>query len=65
MEEGKIDELYSYVENQIDDGSFDVDISKADCYKKPAITADMLEETCKKLNNLNDIEITFDFIYTT
>lgn len=25
----------------------------------------MLEETCKKLNNLNDIEITFDFIYTT
>ena len=57
--------LYSYVENQIDDGSFDVDISKADCYKKPAITADMLEETCKKLNNLNDIEITFDFIYTT
>lgn len=65
VEEGKIDELYSYVENQIDDGSFDVDISKADCYKKPAITADMLEETCKKLNNLNDIEITFDFIYTT
>ena len=65
VEEGKIDELYSYVENQIDDGSFDVDISKADCYKKPAITADMLEETCQKLNNLNDIEITFDFIYTT
>lgn len=65
VEENKIDELYSYVENQIDDGSFDVDISQADCYKKPAITADMLEETCKKLNNLNDIEITFDFIYTT
>lgn len=33
VEEDKIDELYSYVENQIDDGSFDVDISKADCYK--------------------------------
>lgn len=25
----------------------------------------MLEEPCKKLNNLNDTEITFDFIYTT
>lgn len=65
VEEDKIDELYSYVEEQLDDGSFDVDISQADCYKKPAITADMLEETCQKLNNLNDIEITFDFIYTT
>lgn len=65
VDESKIDELYSYVEEQLDGFSFDVDISQADCYQKPKITADMLEDTCQKLNNLNDIEITFDFIYTT
>ena len=50
VEEGKIDELYSYVENQIDDGSFDVDISKADSVKA-CHNMNMLEESCK-LNNL-------------
>ncbi len=65
VDESKIKNLYAYVENALDNFTFEVDISGADCYEMPEVTSDMLEESCRKLNNLYDIEITFDFIYTT
>lgn len=65
VDEKKLSNLYSYVEEELDGFTFDIDISGADCYEMPEVTADMLEDTCTKLNNLYDIEITFDFTYTT
>lgn len=65
VDESRLDSLYEFVERELDDFKFEIDLSNADCYQKPKITSDMLEDTCEKLNNLYNIEINLDFTYTT
>ena len=65
IDPAKADTLYKFVEDALDDDIFEIDVSQADCYEKAEITADMLKDSCDRLNSLYDIEITFDFDYTT
>ena len=66
---GKIDSskekyLVDYIHSCVADGSDRIDLSEVDCYQKPEITSDQLTETCQKLNDLTNVELTFDFDYT-
>ncbi|MDE6149679.1 MAG: L,D-transpeptidase/peptidoglycan binding protein [Ruminococcus sp.] len=66
---GKIDSakekvLFDYIHECIAEGSSYIDLSEVDCYQKPEITAEQLTETCQKLNDLTNVELTFDFNYT-
>lgn len=61
----KIDVLYKYVESALDEDTFEINISGVDCYEKAKVTAADLQEDCDHLNNLSNIELTFDFNYTT
>lgn len=66
---GKIDSakekvLLDYIHECIAEGSSRIDLSEVDCYQKPEITAEQLTETCQKLNDLTNVELTFDFNYT-
>jgi hypothetical protein len=65
IDSDKIDLLYQYAEDSLDDDIFYIDVSEADCYEKAKVTSEDLEETCDSLNNLFTIEISFDFTYTT
>lgn len=65
IDSSKKDILYKYIEEKLDDDNFTIDISDVDCYLKPKVTAEQLQPACDKLNSLADMEITFDFIYTT
>lgn len=60
----KESELLEYIKNKISDGESKIDLSSLDVYQKPKVTSSDLEETCKKLNSLKDIKITFNFNYT-
>ena len=60
----KAKDVYKYIEQQIDSGNFNVDISELDCYQKASVTSEKLQPTCDILNNLNSMEINFDFNYT-
>lgn len=61
----KIDLLYNYVEEALDEKIFTMDISHVDCYQKAKVSAEDIQEDCDKLNNLSSLELTFDFTYTT
>lgn len=66
---GKIDSskenvLVDYVHQGIADGLSRIDLSEVDCYEKPEITAEQLADTCRKLNDLSSVQLTFDFNYT-
>ncbi|MGN0594289.1 MAG: L,D-transpeptidase family protein, partial [Hominimerdicola sp.] len=60
----KVDSLYEYVESFLDERSFTIDLTGAKIYESAEITAESLQETCDKLNNIYNISITFDFGYT-
>ena len=61
IDTNKIQLLFDYVESELDEMHFDIAIGSVDCYKKAKLHADDLYEQCKKLNNLHNIEIVFDF----
>lgn len=61
IDTNKIQLLFDYVESELDNMNFDIAIGSVDCYKKAKIHADDLYEQCQKLNNLDSIEIVFDF----
>ncbi len=55
--------LYEFVENELDEGHFDISVGGVNCYEKARVTAEELYEDCEKLNNLHSMHITFDFGY--
>lgn len=61
----KIQNLYDYVEQSLDAGRYIIDISGVDCYETARITSDSLKEECEKLNKLNGLDITFDFVHSS
>ena len=63
VDESRLKTLYEFAEQEIDKMRFNIDLSLADCYERPAVTSAMLQDTVTKLNNLHNIEITFDFVY--
>lgn len=60
----KLNNLYEYVEQSLDAGRYVIDISGVDCYETAAVTADSLKEECERLNKMNDLTITFDFVHS-
>lgn len=65
IDETKIQLLYDYVEKELDNMNFDIAIGSVDCYKTAKLRAEELYEDCAKLNNLHNIQISFDFIIGT
>lgn len=61
----KLDLLYDYVEGFVESGEYNVDLSKVNCYQDPEVLSEDLEDQLDKLNSLYDIEINYDFNYTT
>lgn len=61
----KLDLLYDYVVGFVESGDYDVDLSKVNCYQDPDVLSEDLEGQLDKLNSLYDMEITYDFNYTT
>ena len=61
IDDKKIALIYEYVENELDNMNFDIAISSLDCYKLPRVNSKELIEDCNKLNNLHNMEITFEF----
>ena len=64
IDPAKSDVLYKYIEDKVNNGEFNIDISSVDCYQKAKITSDDLQKTCDKLNSLKNMELKFDFTYT-
>ena len=60
----KIQNLYDYVESNLDNNNYVIDVSDVDCYESAKVTADSLREQCDKLNKMNQLTITFDFIHS-
>lgn len=65
IDENKIQLIYDYVEKELDKMDFDIALGSVDCYKTAKIKAQDLSEDCNKLNNLHNIQISFDFILDT
>ena len=65
VDEEKIQLLYDYVESELDKLNFDIAVGSLDCYKTAKIKSDDLYEECDKLNNLHNMQISFDFILDT
>ena len=65
IDSNKETELLDYIKEQITMGNTTVDISTLDCYEKPEVYSEDLQETCDKLNSLADMTIAYDFDYTT
>lgn len=65
FDEDKLDSLYEYVDECVDSGLYTIDLSGIDCYEKPEVVSEDLEEQLEQLNSLYDIEINYDFTYTT
>ena len=57
--------LYKFVEDQLDEGNYKVDISGVNCYENARVKAADLYEDCSKLNDLHNLSISFDFGYAT
>lgn len=60
----KIKNLFDYVEQSLDAGRYVIDISGVDCYETAKITADSLKDECDRLNKMNSMTITLDFIHS-
>ena len=60
----KIKNLYDFVEQNLDANRYVIDISGVDCYETAKVTADSLKDECEKLNKMNSLNITFDFIHS-
>ena len=60
----KIKNLYDYVEQNLDKGTYVIDVAGVDCYETAKITSDSLKEQCDRLNQLDKINITLDFIHS-
>ena len=60
----KIKNLYDFVEQNLDANRYVIDISGVDCYETAKVTADSLKDECEKLNKMNSLSITFDFIHS-
>ena len=65
IDEKKIQLVYDYVEQELDKMNFDIAIGGVDCYKTAKLRSEELTEDCAKLNNLHNIQISFDFILDT
>lgn len=57
------EKLYNFVKENIDEGNYNLDMSQSEAYILPKVTAKDLQEECDKLNNLYNVNITFDFDY--
>ncbi|MBQ6633539.1 MAG: peptidoglycan binding domain-containing protein [Ruminococcus sp.] len=65
VDESKLENLYEFAAKQLDQEIFEIDLTDADCYAMPKVTAAMLADTCDRLNGLYNIELNFDFTYAT
>lgn len=65
IDKDKLSEVYDYVDSFLSKGVYSVDLSDLNVYQQPAVTEADLDEQLDKLNSLYDIQITYDFMYTT
>lgn len=65
IDEDKIQQVIDYVEGNVDSGEYAVDISGLNCYQEPSVCSEDLQAEVEKLNSLYDMEINYDFTYTT
>ena len=65
IDKDKLSEVYDYVDSFLSKGVYSVEISDLNVYQQPAVTEADLDEQLDKLNSLYDIQITYDFMYTT
>jgi len=65
IDDSCLDTLMEYIFGFLDKGEYNVDLSGADIYQLPKVVAADLQKELKNLENISDIEITFDFGYTT
>lgn len=65
FDENKLDALYDYVDSRLESGEYTIDMSGVDCYEQPEVVAADLQGQLEQLNSLYDVEISFDFTYTT
>lgn len=63
VDESRLPTLYEYAEKEIDKMKFNIDLAMADIYEHPEVTSAMLQDALTKLNDLHNLEITFDFVY--
>lgn len=67
-QEGNVVETAKVLEaaiKAIDEGTEEVDLNEAGCYKQPQITSEELEPQLEKLNKIFDVVVELDFDYTT
>ncbi|GAB5082006.1 L,D-transpeptidase family protein [Hominimerdicola sp. 21CYCFAH17_S] len=65
VDEDKLDDLFDYIIGYVDSGEYLIDLSAVDCYEDPEVTEEDLTDQLDQLNSLYDIEINYDFTYTT
>lgn len=65
IDDSCLDTLMTYIFSFLDKGEYNVDLSGADIYQLPKVVAADLQKELKNLENISDIEITFDFGYAT
>lgn len=63
VDESKLDKLVEYVTNELDKGSYEIDLVGLDLYQRPKVVAADLEADLEELESIEDIEITIDFGY--
>ncbi|MBR6045683.1 MAG: L,D-transpeptidase family protein [Ruminococcus sp.] len=65
IDDSKIDGLIEFVEEQLKQGLYKIDLSSCDLYQSPKIVAADLEDQLAGFENLEDVILGFDFIYET
>lgn len=63
IDENKLDQVYSYIGNEVSNGNYQISIADLDVYEKPSILAKDLQEKCDSLNAIVNTELKFDFVY--
>lgn len=63
IDESKLDKLVEFVRQELDKGSYEIDLVGLDLYQKPKVVAADLEDDLKELESIEDVVITIDFVY--
>lgn len=64
-DEMDVDKLTKYVTQQLDEGSYNINAVDSGCYIEPKVKAENLQGTLKKLEQMYNMKIEYDFDYTT
>ena len=63
IDESKLDELMTHVEDCFKHGILNIDLSEMDLYYQPKVLAADLEEDLESFRKMDRVRITFDFVY--